>query len=138
MTRTYVNPNAQGPRSFPISTYATSDNATVGAASSGTAVITMKPAGTQAGSTQQGSPHLGGVFWSYASPITAGGLNISDSSGTLFNQDFHSGSGQNFGIVDFDPPISSQIPTSALTITLSAAGTTNATGKLSIQGWFEL
>ena len=138
MTRTYVNPAAQAERVYPISTWASSDNATVGAASSGTAVITFTPAGTQAGSTQQGSPHIGGVFWSYVGLAVTGGLNISDSSGTLFNQDFNSGSGQNFGFVDFDPPISSQIPTSAMTITLSGAGTTNSTAKLTVQGWFEL
>lgn len=139
MSRVNVNPAAQGGRSYPISTWASSDNATVSAASSGAATVTLTPAGTQAGATNQGAPHIGGVMWSYAGAVTNGGLAILDSSGTLFALDLHTGSAQNFGFIDFDPPISSQIPTSAMTIVLSApVGNTNVTAKLNVQGWFEL
>src|SRR5579859_6949228 len=112
MSRNRVNIYGQDARkNYPISIAASSDNVSVGAAAGSAATVAL-PALT-AGTTE-GSWVLGGVVWSYSAPVTTGGINVADSSGSLISFDIHAGSGQNFGQLSFEPPLASQVPGSAL------------------------
>lgn len=121
-------------KSYGISIAASTDNVSVGAAVNQAATVAL-PAQT-AGSTIQGSWVISNVFWSY-SQTAVGRLTIADSSGNLFDEDLHTGGAQNFGGFSFQPPLSSQVNNSAITVTLAAGGAA-VTGKVSVQGWLEM
>ena len=130
MSRVKVNAYAQGYKTYPINVAASTDNQSVGTATNTAATVAL-PA--QAAGTAEGSWVIGEVVWSYSGAPTAGNIKIADSSGNLIDQDL---SGTNFGTLVFNPPLSSQLPLSALTTTLGAAG--GVTGKVSVIGWLEL
>lgn len=133
MSRTKFNVSGNAERNYEVSVQESTDNVSVSAASGACTVVLSQ---TTAGATTQGSPIISEVFCSYAGTsvgaTTPGRLTIADSSGTLFDQDLGVSNKEYL----FDPPISSQVQTSALTVTL--AGLTGATAKLVVHGWFEL
>ena len=124
MSRTAQKVSQYATKSYQTALQQSSDNSAVGAGASSAVTISL-PAGSI----------IGGLIWSYSGPVTTGGINIADSSGTLVQWDIHAGSGQNFSSFDFTPPINSQITTSALTVVLS--GNNAVTGKLNVQAWTE-
>jgi len=134
MSRTKFAPFGQNcQKDYLVAIQQSTDNVSVGAAAGNAATVAL-PA-QAAGGTAQGSWVIGGVLWSYSAAVTSGRLTIADTSGNLTDIDIHTGTAQNFGQFLFQPPLSSQLQNSAVTVTLGGVGA--VTGKVNVQAWLE-
>src|SRR5438132_11712091 len=88
---------------------------------------------TMAATTDGTQNVISQVFCSYSATPTGGRITIADSNGTLFDQDIV---GTNPGTFTFSPPLTSQTPGSALTVTLASGGGA-VVAKVVVRGWLE-